>query len=516
MSKGQRIAVRRETVVAFLGPAPRGPVNIPVTIRSVDEYLKRFGSPDNSDRLQYSLRQFFDNGGTKAIVVRVSPSSRRSQLSLLGLSGALVLDAVNPGPWEYLRASIDYDQIPLEDTNRFNLVIHRLASPTVPVVEEQEIFSGISVNPNDPEYVVNALLDSDLVRVHGDPPAQRPDSRLNVGIEAGASYVYSDAGWRDPEMLTDYDLVGSDSEGTGLFALNLAPVVDMVCMIPGNEDGDVGPVALFTADRYCQKRNALLLVDPPFEWTNVTVVQDACREKDFSSPNVMTYFPRPLPVKEQGEVSWSSALGAIAGALAAADAEHGLFAALEGEFLILRCKHRLQQDLSDRDCGILARTGINALREIRPGYTQLTGLVTFAQGGEFVADWNDLHKRRTALFIIESIARGTRWAAFESNGAETWAGIREQTENFLQDLFIEGALAGSSWKEAYYVICDRETNRTGQAIGNREAKGRSQSITFIVGFALREEDLLAFRFVHDIYTCEVREIGWQPGIALAS
>ena len=126
LSRGQPIPVRRATVVAFLGAAPRGPAGIPVKIKSLDEYKKRFGSANQPGRLQTLLNQFFDNGGSTAIVVRVCCSSRRNQILLPGPSGALALSATNPGPREYLRASIDYDGIPVGDRNRFNLVIHRL------------------------------------------------------------------------------------------------------------------------------------------------------------------------------------------------------------------------------------------------------------------------------------------------------------------------------------------------------------------------------------------------------
>ena len=57
------IPLRRETVTAFVGPAPRGPANIPVVIDSVTEFRRRFGSPAERSRLEWVLGQFFDNGG---------------------------------------------------------------------------------------------------------------------------------------------------------------------------------------------------------------------------------------------------------------------------------------------------------------------------------------------------------------------------------------------------------------------------------------------------------------------
>ena len=44
-ARGQPIPVARESVTAFIGPAPRGPVDIPVAVRSLEEFLARFGVP---------------------------------------------------------------------------------------------------------------------------------------------------------------------------------------------------------------------------------------------------------------------------------------------------------------------------------------------------------------------------------------------------------------------------------------------------------------------------------------
>ena len=515
MSRGQRIAVRRETVVAFLGPAPRGPVSIPVTVRNIDEYLKRFGAPDYSDPLLNLLTQFFRNGGTRAIVVRVSQTSRRSQVSVPGPSGSLILDAVNPGPQECLRASVDYDHIPDEEDTRFNLVIHRMTSRQVPIVEEQEIFHNVSASPDDSNFIIDALLDSSLVRSHGSPPSERPDSTLHLGVDAADAYIYSTLEWRHSEILTDYDLIGSRTEGTGIFSLDMLPIVDIVCMASGGEPGDIGPVALFAAERYCRKRNALLLLDPPPSWTSVDAVREACREREFSSPNVVIYFPRPVGTGDRGGASFSSAIGAIAGGLSAPDSIDGTLGSPDGTTLSIRGHFNLAADLSDEECRILARAGINSLQRVKPGNFRFSNFVTFTGGRFLAADWRALRKRRSALFIVDGIARGTRWAAFEENNQETWTEICNQTARFLKELCDEGTLTGLTAADACYVICDSETNHAGLRGEEARAGFESRAITFFVGFTLYDREPLAFRFVQDVFDCTVRDLGWRPGIALA-
>jgi phage tail sheath protein FI len=120
------------------------------------------------------------------------------------------------------------------------------------------------------------------------------------------------------------------------------------------------------------------------------------------------------------------------------------------------------------------------------------------------------------LFIVESIARGTRWAAFDENAEETRAEIRQQVENFLQALYEQGALSGVTPKASFYVFCDSETNRLSRSIAGSGQKIESKSFTFCVGFTLQGAGDVAFRFVHNAFECRVDELGWQPGIALAS
>ena len=507
LSRGQPIPVRRTTVVAFLGNAPRGPTNISVNIKSVEEYRKRFGSGNQPSRLQTQLTQFFDNGGTNAIVVRVCGSSRRNKISLPGPSGPLVLAATNPGPMEYLRASIDYDGIPACDQDRFNLVVHRLASSESPFVEEQEIFSGLSVRADSPDYSGHVLLGSELIYTDGELPGQRPDSTLGPGIEVGKSYIYASADWADPTELTDYDLIGSDTDGSGLFALNQIPIVDLVCLI--SDKPDLGPVALFAAERFCRKGNAMLVMDPPAHWNSVSDAVRSSRQNGFASANIMTYFPRPSRLDDEIETGHASVLGAIVGRLAAGDAEYGVWGSLKSDSpdrnrIRLRCQASLAITINDNDSALLSRNGVNSLRDVGAGILELNGLVTFAHGEDVIAAWDDLHKRRMALFIIDGIARATRWAAFEDDDTEIWPILVSQINEFLLELFDAGVLVGRSVEDAGYITRN-------SILGDEFPR-----IKFVVGFALEKNDFLAFRFTHDRVDCKIREVAWRPGIALAS
>ena len=59
------------SITAFIGRTLRGSVNDPVRVQSFGEFERRFGGLWRDSTLSYSLQQFFQNGGTDALIVRV-------------------------------------------------------------------------------------------------------------------------------------------------------------------------------------------------------------------------------------------------------------------------------------------------------------------------------------------------------------------------------------------------------------------------------------------------------------
>jgi phage tail sheath protein FI len=73
------------------------------------------------------------------------------------------------------------------------------------------------------------------------------------------------------------------------------------------------------------------------------------------------------------------------------------------------------------------------------------------------SEWKYLPVRRFALFLEESLYRGTKFAVFEPNDEPLWAQIRLNIGAFMQTLFRQGAFQGQTPREAYFVKCDKET-----------------------------------------------------------
>ena len=59
------------SIAAFLGRAPRGPENKAITITSFGDFERIFGGLDVDYPMGYAVRDFYVNGGTRAIIVRL-------------------------------------------------------------------------------------------------------------------------------------------------------------------------------------------------------------------------------------------------------------------------------------------------------------------------------------------------------------------------------------------------------------------------------------------------------------
>jgi phage tail sheath protein FI len=73
------------------------------------------------------------------------------------------------------------------------------------------------------------------------------------------------------------------------------------------------------------------------------------------------------------------------------------------------------------------------------------------------SEWKYIPVRRTALFLEESLYRGSEWVIFEPNDETLWAQIRLSVNAFMLNLFRRGAFQGATPKEAYFVKCDYQT-----------------------------------------------------------
>jgi hypothetical protein len=149
--------------------------------------------------------------------------------------------------------------------------------------------------------------------------------------------------------------------------------------------------------------------------------------------------------------------GAVAGVLARTDAQRGIWKAPAGIDANLRGVSGLTMRLTDSEQGRLNPLGINCLRTFPVVGTVIWGARTLRGADVLASEWKYLPVRRVALYLEESLYRGTQWVVFEPNDEALWSQIRLNVGAFMHNLFRQGAFRGTSPKEAYFVKCDKET-----------------------------------------------------------
>lgn len=267
--------------------------------------------------------------------------------------------------------------------------------------------------------------------------------------------------------------IGSRANREGLYALEDADLFNILVM-PGITD----PGVLADAASYCEERRAFFIVDsPPTATTVATMVTAASGTELPKSDHAAVYFPWTYvadPLKN-GKPRLTPPGGTMAGLYARTDGNRGVWKAPAGTDANLAGVQSTAVPMTDGENGSLNPLGVNCLRTF-PVYGAIAwGARTLRGADQMASEYKYVPVRRLALYIEESLYRGTQWVVFEPNDEPLWAQIRLNIGAFMNGLFRQGAFQGSSPRDAYLVKCDRET--TTQDDINRGV------VNILVGFA---------------------------------
>ncbi|HWQ68347.1 MAG TPA: phage tail sheath C-terminal domain-containing protein [Patescibacteria group bacterium] len=538
------------SITAFIGRALRGPTNDAVAINSFGDFERIFGGLWVESTLGYSVRDFYLNGGSQAIIVRlyhpkfatkadrdkalkaatdtataatgVDPASaaaaakskadtfltepEKSAAKVVadaanqaaGVAGATAADVkkaadaaaskaaplnkatltVNglgletkyEGTWgNALRARIDHDVKGPDAANLFNLSVRDGMTGQV------EVFRNVSVISGHVRQVDKVLAnESRLVQVTGALPGTKPakhpdpdktknendvwaDNTVATNAKVMEVDQASDGGYLD---VNDFTGAGKEDKKEGLYALKKTDLFNILCITPYLQTGDVDNASLVgIAAAYCELRRAMLLVDPPSSWNDKDQAKNGVSAIGTSSKNAALFFPRlrqPNQLRDN-QVEDFVPCGAIAGIFARTDTARGVWKAPAGLDATLVGVPQLSVLLTDAENGELNPLGINCLRAMPATGRIVWGSRTLQGDDRLASEWKYIPVRRTALFIEESLYRGTQWVVFEPNDEPLWAQIRLNIGAFMQNLFRQGAFQGKTPAEAYFVKCDKET-----------------------------------------------------------
>ena len=495
------------SITAFIGRALRGPVNKATTINSFGDFERIFGGLWTKSSLGYAVRDFYLNGGSQAVIVRLyhAESGQNAKASKSKVTaGNVDLEAASEGRWgANLRASVDVDVSPdvaermgLTKADLFNLTV-RDAGPNV--ITERYLNVSYKNSPRRVDKVLEA--ESKLVRWDNaspldptNPPAITADSdpvtkaektladalkavpqvpadittaqiALNLAKKAMDDAVSNGS---DLTKGDDFTPQNAEADKKGLYALEQVFARDglfnILCIPPYLSTGDVDVSLISDAAAYCERRRAMLIVDPPSDWKDKTAAHDKFADPNTDnvgtrSRNAALFFPRlrqPNPLHDN-QIEEFVPCGAVAGIFARTDTQRGVWKAPAGLDASLVGVPQLSVPLTDDENGELNPLGINCLRAFPIAGRVVWGARTLRGADQLADEYKYVPVRRTALYIEESLYRGLKWVVFEPNDEPLWAQIRLNAGAFMQGLFRQGAFQGSSPRDAYFVKCDKET-----------------------------------------------------------
>jgi uncharacterized protein len=505
------------SITAFVGRTGWGPIDTAMLINSFGDFERQFGGLRLDSPLSYAVRDFYLNGGQQAVIVRLYllPSSLAPGASADGITkfmipgggtsggsssssgggggggggggSALLLQAASAGDWGnklILRAT--YDGIPpASDTSfyaglgvsfgdLFNLIVqYGIAGPQEQfrnlsivdsprrvdrVLAQQSQYLRVQtqsdgVTPNLPSSSIAGSLSTSFVTLVDNPPVWSATPGL---VTAGTPSA--------PLDLVTYEGSAAPPK-TGINALDGADLFNLLCIPPDTRGGDLPNGLVPTAVSYCVRRRAMMIVDPPSSWTRAPDPADSTNGvssigvNGTDARNAAVYFPRVYEADplRQGQTDTFVPCGIVAGVMARTDTQRGVWKAPAGVDAGMSGIQGLTVNLTDLENGVLNQLGVNCFRSMPVSGRVVWGARTMRGADALADDYKYVPVRRLALYIEESLYRGTQWVVFEPNDEPLWAQIRLNVGAFMQNLFRQGAFQGSTPKDAYFVKCDKET-----------------------------------------------------------
>ena len=356
---------------------------------------------------------------------------------------------------------------------------------TVKLDDAVETYADVSLNPAAPNFAGTRTLKSDLVVVNvaatkeaakeAPKEAAKEDAKEDAkeGAKEAAKVAAKEEKAPAAKAVTPFELIGSPllaltggSDGktqgvgpavylgsdngpgkrTGLQAFLETPDVSIMAM-----PGVVAPEVQAAVIAQCEnKKSCFAILDVPIDRKKTN---DVAEFRDmYDTTYGAIYHPwlevfDPLAKRN----AYFPPSGAMAGIYARTDNERGVHKAPANE--IVRGCTGLSCSYNEGEQDILNPKGVNLIRVFTGRGIRVWGARTMSSNGL----WKYLNVRRLFIYVEESIKANTNWVVFEPNSEVLWSRVTRTIEMFLATCWRDGALAGSSPSEAFFVECGRTT-----------------------------------------------------------
>lgn len=491
------------STAGFVGLAEKGPTEgAPLLVTNFKSFTRQFGgflSEFTHGEYRYlanSVEQFFINGGTRCYVSRVAPKDAVAASKKMGI---LTVEAANAGKWgnriqvsltsvtkrklqliaksgesfiaksvegfregdlveckgEYNKIVAIYDKtVTFENKFKGNVVDGGIIPSTVLYLvnfdmsvrfnDDVENYTELSLNNQSTNYFVNRLASSELVKItlaaskdNGNPI----EAILGKGNTSG---FFSLEGGSDGTIskVNAGTFIGEDNgpgKRTGIQSFVENNNVSMLA-VPGVTIPEV-VVALVAHCENLKSRFAVL--DMPKEMSKTA---DLIQYRNMIDSTYAAMYHPWIQVydRSNSQPGYVPPSGAIMGVYSRTDTSRGVHKAPANETVFCT---GLKVNYTKGEQDILNPEGINLIRDLPGQGIRVWGARTASSNSAF----RYVNVRRLFIFVEESIKANTSWVVFEPNDASLWQRVRLTIASFLDSMWRNGMLAGSTPDEGFFI-----------------------------------------------------------------
>lgn len=440
-------------VAGFLGVTERGPA-APRLVTSADEFTAHYGEVIDHGHLADAVAGFFENGGKRCYVGRITATDETAEAVLTDADGGATIRvaALGPGAWGS-NVAITVANSASGQADEFALRVRYwrkvpdgvdTSSPDVesvlgdPAVEET--YEALSMAAHAPTLFETAIDGtSRLVETErvGGNASNRPAN--------GTTFLDGPTGAESEPTRADYRGTVSGRVPTGLAAFAEIDDISIVCVPAAAQVAGLAQ----TVEGHCAALgDRFAVLDAP---RDVASVQSLFPPVD--SRYAAVYYPW-LVVDAATPGAASRVVppcGHVAGIYARVDTNRGVHHVPANE--VVYGALDVQRDVTAAEQGVLNPRGVNCIRTFAGRGIRVWGGRTTASDPE----WRYVNVSRLLVHLEESIREGIQWVRFEPNTEAVWHSIERAVRSFLFGAWRTGALRGATQSEAFFVRCDRST-----------------------------------------------------------
>ncbi len=382
--------------------------------------------PNTIYYLYNSVRLFFQNGGSQAYIVSV------------GSYGPASGSPINAGDV--------------------------LSNPNV---KSSDLLSGLAALKKVPEVTMYVYPEATLLSV-ADNGTLMEETLLQCGEMETAVAIFDVIGGREPDPIlwtddiqTFRDNTGNNSLKYGVayypFLNTTAVSIDQVTYENIN-GGDVSALGDILNPPTAPNSSAESIINSISGGNNLSVQQN-----NAALGTASKLYKHILGIVQE-KINIMPPSGVMAGVYTLVDATQGVWKApanvtpIGVSDLTLKIDNEEQANLN---VDAVSGKSINAIRYFTGQGVLVWGARTLDGNSQ---DWRYISVRRTITMIEQSAKLALRAYVFADNNASTWATIKSMLENFLTNVWQEGALQGTKATDAFSVQVGLGTTMTAQDI----------------------------------------------------